>query len=379
MEKMIRFSALYLPFLLFCSCAYFAPRGKMVISDPFSKIAWIKNQDPNYESGNLPIALNSPLIHQDMVFVGKNTGVMEALELKNGRSVWHTQNEGSFHGGPQVMDDLLIYGTTEGRVFARRWATGELRYEVDLGATVESPASIYEGRALFHLRNHKIVCLDAKTGKILWAYQRSVPYLNTLQGVSRPVVYKKRVYVGMADGNIVALGLNDGTVIWERKLTTASKFVDVDSEALIVNDSVVIGPKSGLLYVINPTAGQIIRTFEYGLAHVPFDDKGMIFVPTTDGQVVKFDSSWKELQKIKLSEASLSSIKIWKDHVVVSDVKGKIYLLDKDLKKVLRTHQFGHAYSAVFGDLQVKDDYLLILSSRNRLYAFNWPGAGKDQ
>ncbi len=384
---MIRSLVLWLPFLLFCSCAYtpapmqayFAPREKMVISDPFSKIAWIKNQDPLYESGNLPIALNSPLIHQDMVFVGQNTGVMEAFELKNGRLVWRIQDKGTFHGAPQVMDDLVIYGTTEGRVFARGWATGELRYEVDLGASIESPATIHSGRALFHLRNHKIVCLDARTGKILWAYQRSVPYLNTLQGVSRPIVHGKRVFVGMADGNIVALDLNEGSAVWERKLTTASKFVDVDAEALIVNDSLLIGPKSGQLYLLNPSAGQILRTFDYGLAHAPLKDNGGILVPTTDGQIVKFDSSWKEIQKIKICETSLSSLKIWKGHVVASDVKGQIYLIDRDLKKVLKTHQFGHAYSAVFGEMEVKGDYLLVLSSRNRLYAFNWPGAGLVQ
>ncbi|MBI2520973.1 MAG: PQQ-binding-like beta-propeller repeat protein [Bdellovibrio sp.] len=374
------YTVLGLCLILFCSCAglkgAFAPREKMLISNPFAKIAWIKNQDPNYESGNLPIALNSPLIHQDMVFVGKNTGGMEALELKNGRVVWRTQDIGAFHGAPQVMDDLLIYGTTEGRVFARAWATGELQYEVDLGATIESQATIHNGRALFHLRNHKIVCVDARTGKILWAYQRSVPYLNTLQGVSKPIVHGKRVFVGMADGNIVALGLNDGTVIWERKLTTASKFVDIDAEALVVNDTLVIGPKSGLLYVINPNAGQIIRTFEYGLAHVPVAENGVILVPTTDGQIVKFDSSWKEIQKIKISESSLSSLKIWKGYLVVSDVKGQIYLVDRDLKQILRTHQFGHSYSAIFGELEVKGDYLLVLSSRNRLYAFNWPGTG---
>ena len=379
---MIRFQSLCLFALVLCSCAYAPSKMKLfmvarehrLITNPFNQIAWIKNQDPFYESGNLPIALNSPLIHEDMVFVGRNNGEFDAMELKNGRMVWRVPQEGQFHGGPQIIDDLVLYGTTDGRAVARQWATGELRYEVDLGATVESPATIFEGRALFHLRNHKIVCMDARTGKILWAYQRSVPYLNTLQGVSRPHVYGKRVFVGMADGNIVALSLNDGTALWERKLTTAAKFVDVDVEPFILNDSVVIGAQSGQIHVLNPNSGQIQRTFDYALSHAPLQDEGVVLAPTMDGQIVMFDSAWKELGKVKLSDTALSSLKIWKGYVVVSDVKGKLYLLSRDLKHVLLTHQFGHAYSAVFGEMEVKGDYLLVLSSRNRLYAFNWPG-----
>src|SRR5690606_9929908 len=116
----------------------------------------------------------------------------------------------------------------EGRVFARHYLTGQLKYAVDLGASVETEGAVYKGRILFQLRNHQIFALDALTGKILWGHKRSVPFMTTLQRASTPAFVDNKVIVGMADGVVVALSLDDGSLLWERKIGTAAKFVDVD-------------------------------------------------------------------------------------------------------------------------------------------------------
>ena len=49
---------------------------------------WTKNNDPVHFTGNLPIALNSPLAYEGLVYVGHNGGKMIAYDLENGKKVW---------------------------------------------------------------------------------------------------------------------------------------------------------------------------------------------------------------------------------------------------------------------------------------------------
>ena len=77
------------------------------------------------------------------------------------------KDEGSFHSTPVPYKNLIIYGTIEGRLFARDKVSGKLAYSVELGSGIETQGVIYKDRLYVHLRNHKIFCLDAQTGAII--------------------------------------------------------------------------------------------------------------------------------------------------------------------------------------------------------------------
>jgi outer membrane protein assembly factor BamB len=331
---------------------------------------WIKNLDPVYETGNLPIALNSPLIHEDLVYVGKSTGEMVAFQLSNGRKVWSKQDNGGYHSKPIPFKDLIIYGNIEGRVTARHYLTGKLKYSVDLDASVESPPVIYKGRMFFHLRNHKIFCLDVRTGKILWAYKRSVPYLTTLQRVSTPVAYRGKLYVGFADGYVASFGIEDGILLWEKKIARGNKFVDVDMSPVIHENRLYISSLSSQLNVLNAQTGRLLQTVPLTPSRSPIITKGGILIGTLDGELVFLNRGLKKVLTRKISDFSISSIESWKNHFVVTTAGKTVYFVDKSNLKEIERFDLGHVTSAVFGDTQVSDGKLAFLSSRNRLYVF---------
>src|SRR5512135_948219 len=95
---------------------------------------WIKDMDPSYESGNLPIGLQSPLIHEGIVYVGNNSGFMQAFELENGKPVWSEFDGSTYNAAPVAYKDQIVYGTVQGRVISRQYTTGKIKYSVDLGA-----------------------------------------------------------------------------------------------------------------------------------------------------------------------------------------------------------------------------------------------------
>ena len=334
--------------------------------------AWSKNLDPPHSTGNLPIALNGPTIYEGIVYIGDAQGYMRAYDLTNGRPLWREKDRGGHHARPTVTGDGLLYGDVDGRVYNRHRLTGKLLYAVDLGASVESEALIYRGRAFFHTRNHQIFALDAVSGKILWSYKRSVPMTTTLQRVSRPTVHGEKLFVGFADGSICAFSLEEGILLWERFIGQGEKFVDVDMRPVFFQNHLYIGPLSGHLRVLNPETGQVIREINDITARAPSVIDGQLFYLNREGEIVVLDSEEREVQRVKMAEGdTLAHLAIWRDGFVVSSLRGNLYFLHKETLRPLETLSLGHTHSAIFGPLAVEGDYLALLSSRGRLYIYH--------
>jgi len=334
------------------------------------KVSWSKNLDPIHDAGNLPIGTSSPLIFDDMVFMGNLSGDMTAYDLESGRVVW-TINEKQALGAQAIMfGKQLIYGSLHGRVFSRHYLTGKLQYSIDLGAPVESAPVVNDGRMYVHLRNHKIVALDATTGKVFWSYKRSVPFITTLQRVSRVLPYKNKLIVGFADGALVALSKEEGIVLWEQRLSNAVKFIDVDIDPVYFAGHIVAGSANGELRFLNPENGLIMKSVNVVAGHSPVKVDGQLIVGSVFGEVVSIDQNGKIIHKIKISNNGISSIVPWKDGLAISTMGGKLFHIKKRSFESIEEFDLGSDQSAVFGFLQVSDNSLAVYSSRNRLYIF---------
>lgn len=355
--------------LLGCSSIDFpSPKGEKNQTQIFTP-KWIKNHDPSYNTGNLPVGLGAPLIHAGMVFAGHDEQGMKAYSLKTGRTIWHGRENQRYHSAPVAYDDQVIYGTVEGRVISRHSNTGELKYEIDLGASVESQGVVSNGRLIFQLRNHQLFCLDVETGKILWAYKRAVPYLTTIQRASRPLVHEGKVFVGFADGYAAAFSLEDGLLLWEQKLSTGTKFVDVDTDPLILDGQLYMGPYTSTYSILDPKTGNLLHRLNHTLSRAALPAGENLILGTQEGKVVVVNQQLRELRERQLSGA-VTSLKFWKEHLIVGTTQGRVYALNPETLEVRETFELGHAHSAVFASMQVAGESLVVMSSRNRLYAF---------
>ena len=332
---------------------------------------WIHSFDPPYESGNLPIGLGGPFINDDLIYSGDNRGGMVAYAAENGRIVWKKDDSGiGVHSSAIKLGDYLYYGTSIGRLISRHLITGDLKYSNDLGASIEGKPTTAEGRLFIHLRNHKLVALDAETGKILWNYKRNVPYTTTIQGVSRPLIINQSLYTGFADGFIVCLSVNDGTMLWEQKLSTGTKFVDVDMSPTFIDGKIVVGSLAGPLHILDHQSGKILRTLDYTITRAPQNFNGLYYLGTSSGEVLQVNRAFQLLQSVSLGLLPLTSLTVWKDKIVAANVHGKVALIDPQSMKILEVFSLGHAHSAVFSEIVESGGKLAIQSSRNRLYVF---------
>ncbi len=333
-------------------------------------VAWNKNLDPLYNSGNLPIGTGSPFIYEDHLYIGDLSGNMHAYDLETGVTAWEFEESEAINTMATNFKDNIIYGTMSGRMFSRHYLTGKLNYAIDLGAPIESEPVVYNGRLYIHLRNHKIVSLDAQTGKIIWGYKRSVPFTTTLNRASKVLPFGSKLIVGFADGNVVALSIAEGVVLWEQKISEGLKFVDVDAPVMYFNKELVAGSANGTLKFLNPKNGIINKSVNIKVGHTPLVVGDELIVGSVYGTLYRVSKHGKILQKKDLSKNGISSVVKWKNGFAVATMGQELHYIDSMDFGVNATFKLGYDQSAVFGFLQENKDYLATYSARNRLYVF---------
>jgi outer membrane protein assembly factor BamB len=331
---------------------------------------WIKNLDPEYDAGNLPIGTSSPLVFEDILFMGNLKGEMVAYSLENGRVIWKVDEKQPINAQAAIFNDLVVYGTKEGRLFARNYYDGKLVYAIDLNTPIESAPVFHAGRMFIHLRDHRIVSLDAATGKVFWSYKRSVPFPTTLQRVSKVLPFENKIIVGFADGNVSALSMEEGVILWEQRISSGVKFVDVDIEPVYFAGHIVAGAAAGELKFINPKNGVVVRSIPLTIQARPIKIKNVLVVGTVFGEIALVDNSGKILKRRKVLEAGIGSLAKWKNGIVATTMGKDVIHVDAKELDIKARYDLGHEQSAVFGEISVKNEYMTFYSSRNRLYVF---------
>ena len=144
----------------------------------------------------------------------------------------------------------------------------------DVGAGgLQSTPVVLDGGMYVAYNPSSVMKLDAATGARIWAY---VPEMNEAV-VARSffshtrglAVGGGRVYMGLADGRIVALSQDDGSVMWDQAIVDSAKITAGFSGAAtyIRDDLMIIGqnggeyPVEGRIFGINPQDGSVVWTF----------------------------------------------------------------------------------------------------------------------
>lgn len=182
--------------------------------------------------------------------------------------------------------------------------------------------------------------------------------------------YNNNILVGFADGYIASLSLEEGVLNWEQRISEGYKFIDVDVKPVLFNDLIVIGSASGPIRFINPSNGVIERTIEIVQSHTANVQDDHFIVGDINGKLYKINKFGKILFQKKLSRDAISSVKKWKNGLIVSTMGQEIFYIEEDTFSKIDEFLLGSDQSAVFGDLAVSGEYFSVYSSRNRLYLF---------
>jgi outer membrane protein assembly factor BamB len=184
-----------------------------------------------------PSETATPAIDPDTerIVVCTRDSMLRSLSPIDGRIEWEKPLHGRCFAGSTIEEGVIYVPGGDSTLYALRARTGEELWKYESGEELVTSPVLSGDTVLVASQSETLFAVDRNTGKWKWQYRRDPPPGFTVRGTATPVVRNDIVYMGFADGYVVALGLSDGAQKWERNLTTSggTQFLDADATPVL--------------------------------------------------------------------------------------------------------------------------------------------------
>jgi len=278
-----------------------------------------------------------PAYSSDSLFAADYKGLLVSLDAATGRKRWEIKTDLPFTGGPGIVGQLLMMGTENGEVFAFDADTGTQLWSATVTSEVLAAPAMADGIVVVRCIDGRVFGLDADTGQRLWVYDHTVPLL-TLRGNAPLLLRAGVVFVGYDGGEVVALRLQDGTLMWEQTLVTAEgrteleRLSDIDGQLVFIASDLLVSSYKNRLASLAADSGRLLWFKDISSATGVSVERVNLALSDKDGNVWLLDrrngaEAWKQNQ---LLHRGLTRPVFYGNFVVVGDADGYLHWINMD-------------------------------------------------
>lgn len=278
-----------------------------------------------------------PVIEDGVIYVAANNGVVQALNLEDGRRIWESRLAHFISGGVGIGDDYIFLGSEDASLIALDKNTGETIWIRDASSEVLSvPAS--DGTYLIAQSvDGRLTGYDATSGEQLWVYESTVPALS-LRGTSSPIILDDFVLAGFENGDLVSLAIDNGTLNWSSRIAVPTgrseleRIIDIDGDLLIEGGAVLAPSYQGFLSMIDIATGRTLWRVEESSITGASTGFGNVYISDDRGHIKAYrrgnqdENVWQNEQ---LDLREISKPVSFNNYIAVGDFEGYLHLLSQ--------------------------------------------------
>ncbi len=256
--------------------------------------------------------------------VWHETGIVDSFPEKPLSPKWSAPVQGGY-SGPTVADgrvylmDKLTEPDEKERVLCFEWETGKklwdysypVAYQIDFALGPRSSVTVMDGKAFSLGAMGYAVCLDAKSGDVIWEkdFQKEYDAQVPIWGISAsPLVYEGKVIYqigGLNGACLVALDSNTGGEVW----TALNEKTSYSSPIIIEQGGkpVLVCWTGDSFSGLNPSNGKVYWSH-------PFKPKKMVIniaTPVYDGEHLFFSSFYDGAWLLKVNHETMGIEEVW--------------------------------------------------------------------
>ena len=316
-----------------------------------------------------------PAYSSGVLYAADYKGLLMALDADSGRKRWEIKTELPFTGGPGVSDNLLLMGTENGEVFAFDASTGTQLWSATVTSEVLAAPSESDGVVVLRCIDGRVFGLDVDTGQRIWVYDHNVPLL-TLRGNAPLLLRAGVVFVGYDGGQVVALKMEDGTLMWEQTLVTTEgrteleRLSDIDGQLVFIASDLLVSSYKSRLASLAADSGRLLWFKDISSATGVSVDRVNLTLSDKEGNVWLLDrrngaETWKHDQ---LQRRGLTRPVFYGSFIVVGDAEGYLHWINvNDGRFAAREKIGGKGFS---GPPLVVGNTLYVMTKKGNMTAF---------
>lgn len=286
-------------------------------------------------AGDLTRLTAVPIVADGQVFILDSEGSVAAHRADNGRRIWRysivpdTEDPGAIGGGLSYDRGVLYLATGYGEAIALLAENGAEIWRQNIGVPLRGAPTVVNGRFFTVSYDNQLYALNIEDGSVDWTHIGIAEDAGII-GAASPAVDGGVVVAPYSSGELVALRVENGRILWTDSLTRTGRSTalaelnDINGSPVIDRDVVIVAGYAGRMVAIDLRSGA--RLWEQDLASIqtPWVAGDFVFVVTTEAQVVCIARNtgrvrWvQQLPRYEDEERRKDSIE-WSGPVLASD------------------------------------------------------------
>lgn len=328
-----------------------------------------------------PQEFATPALWSDNVYAGSSSGELVSLRATTGELRWR-KKIGAVNSRPAIDGGLMYVGTEDGTLICMDAQTGDEKWRYQSRGPIGQMPLVSGNLVVFANEGDQVIALDSLSGEFKWVYKGDTPEANTLRGhagVSSDST-GELFFTGFANGNIVALRRDTGSVAWLQSLKgEATGFFDVDATPMVLDETLYVTSSSGGVYALDKTSGLVRWRTPLWDASMP-SASGNVGGLTTDGTYL-----YVAVADLGIHALDLQGNVVWRvgankggepatpvlsgDLVLYSLAKDGLFLARRRSGEVVEYWDPGDGVSAA--PAVTSDGRMFVVTNRAILYAFD--------
>ncbi len=325
-----------------------------------------------------------PAYADNVVYAADRHGTVKAVNADDGKEIWSVslaEKSGYFSssaallsGGVTVSGGHVYVGSEKSQVFALNAADGTTAWQTKVAGEALARPVVSDGMVLIHTSNGQLQALNEADGAVKWTVNLDMPSLS-LRGESAPASAFGAAIVGGDNGRVSAILMQQGQMIWQQRISQATgtteidRLSDVDTTPVVVNGVVYALAYNGNLTALDLRSGQVMWKRELGSVNdfiiegdriYLVDQNDRVLALTTDGGVTLWTQS-------DLLHRNLTTPALYNGSLVVGDSEGYMHWINVDDGRFVAQQQVDS--SGFLTEPVVADGKLLIQAKDGTLYA----------
>ncbi len=307
--------------------------------------------------------LSSPIIHNNILYIGSDDKNFYAIDIENGTEIWSYSTNDPVRSTPSIDNNIICFES--GNILYALNLNGELIWEYDL---CESTYRLqYDGWDYFHSSpaiSNGIVYICTEQGQaygIDLATGTEVFKCSTGEnhGIrTSPAVYDGKIYFGDWHGKLYCFDLTSAELVWlydtypERAWSGGAS---ISTSPVVAEGKVYFAGRSSILFCLDAETGNKIWSFtsptSQWIVGGPTYENGVIYMGSSDQRWFRaFNAETGEIiWEIKVDQNVFSTPKIAEEYIYFGtgnayrNNTGSVYAVNKSDGEIRNTYSFNTA------------------------------------
>lgn len=334
---------------------------------------WTYQTRQEFAAGEKNAEFSNPVIYENTLVFGSQSKGLVALYPSTNQVRWSLEINHGVTSELAVDKGSVYFVGGDGQLYSVNLENGRINWQYAIRNPVVSQPTIKGGRLFVTASDDTVYAFDAGSGQWLWHYRRNTAAIATMHGASSPLVDEEDVLVGLSDGFLVCLSLNDGKLKWEKKIHDGRKFTDVDAHPVLDGATIYVPSYDGGLYALQRKSGDILWKFDAGGGKRISFEGSKLFLPSSDGNLYALDkSSGKLLWKFELDSGTPTQLILTERYAIFGSTYQYLYAVDKMTGEGTYRFNVGRG-SGFYGSpaLDAENRRLYIISGAGNLMTFS--------